>query len=97
MMSEKFYQALADQARCAQDTGAPFLSGIAWDGRFCVPGHAALVAIFGRLSAHAAPPNCALEFGDCGTPMRVPLTCGLNVLRIQMVISVSAASGSTCG
>ena len=58
MIREKFYEALADETCCSQDTGAPFLccidwasiarASIAWEGRFCVPGHAALIAIFGR-------------------------------------------------
>ena len=43
-----------------------------------------------RYAIHAAPPGR-------GEPMRVPENLGLNVLRTQTVIPVSAASGRTWG
>src|ERR1700730_11936196 len=59
-----------------------------------------------RLSAHArsllaGAQRLLAAYAGCAPtgagPMRVPRAWGLNVLRTQTVISVSSASGSTCG
>src|SRR5712671_184310 len=80
VIGEQAYDALPDQARCAEHACAKLFIGLL------------------RLRAHAdsllaGAQHCCAPTGA----IRVPRTCGLNVLRTQTVISVSWASGRTRG
>src|SRR5438046_8987658 len=91
MISEKFDETLPDRAGGPENACAEFFikSRTVERRRICSRIHASPRGI--ELWQAPAPFN---EEFECPTgPMRVPRNCGLNVLRIQTTISVSAAKG----
>src|SRR5205823_10073678 len=97
MFRKQPYQTLTDDARCAEDPGAPLFIKVLSAGFLLLSLLRCAITVVVSFRAHAAPPEGSALENSTGGPIRVPRACGLNVLRTHTTISLSAANGSTLG
>src|SRR5437763_5489464 len=78
MFRKQPYQTLTDDARCAEDPGAPLFIKVLSAGFLLLSLLRCAITVVVSFRAHAAPPEGSALENSTGGPIRVPRACGLN-------------------